>query len=133
MRAATRQVVYPMAETLKEFSLSAMAVAARWIGRGHRRAAAAARHDVGPDHPGLHVGLHAATVGEHGEFVAAVKPSASTSYHAVAGGEAGPPVQMLVLDRKVNATVRFTRNRVTDFYDHPPYPGVPLFYHLGLE
>ena len=51
-----------------------------------------------------------ATVDEHGAFTAAVNPAATTTYTAVAGGESGPPVQVLVLDRKVSATAKHSRN-----------------------
>lgn len=44
-----------------------------------------------------------ATVGTDGRFSAVVTPSASTSYRAVYEGERSPPVELLVLDRKVRA------------------------------
>ena len=47
-----------------------------------------------------------ATVAAGGAFTATVTPSTTASYTAVAGGESAPPVQVLVLDRKVSATQR---------------------------
>jgi len=41
-----------------------------------------------------------------GAFSATVTPTATASYTAVAGGESAPPVQVLVLDRKVRASQR---------------------------
>jgi plastocyanin len=41
-----------------------------------------------------------------GSFRATVRPRTSTSYTAVAGADASPPVQVLVLDRKVKASAR---------------------------
>lgn len=54
-----------------------------------------------------------AKVGEDGAFTATVTPSTTTSYHAVAAGESSPPVQVLVLDRKVTASARAKGRRVT--------------------
>jgi hypothetical protein len=45
-----------------------------------------------------------ATVGAGGVFTATVTPRETTTYTAVADGETTPPVQVLVLDRKVTAT-----------------------------
>jgi len=47
-----------------------------------------------------------ATVAAGGAFTATVTPSTTASYTAVAGDESAPPVQVLVLDRKVSATQR---------------------------
>jgi plastocyanin len=47
----------------------------------------------------------AATV-QAGTFSATVTPTASATYTAVANGESAPPVQVLVLDRKISATQR---------------------------
>jgi plastocyanin len=44
------------------------------------------------------------TVGDDGAFHAPVVPAATTRYRAVAGGETSPAVQLLVLDRHVDAT-----------------------------
>jgi plastocyanin len=46
------------------------------------------------------------TVGSGGHFAATVRPRTTTSYTAVAGADASPPVQVLVLDRKVKASAR---------------------------
>jgi hypothetical protein len=65
--------------------------------------------------PGTDVAIEAGTgdtfgevahtaVGEGGEVRASVVPSTTTRYRAVAGGEASPPVQVLVLDRHITAT-----------------------------
>ena len=45
-----------------------------------------------------------AEVLQDGTFTATVTPRETTTYTAVAGGESAPPVQVLVLDRKVKAT-----------------------------
>ncbi|HYI20781.1 MAG TPA: hypothetical protein VD836_18840 [Solirubrobacteraceae bacterium] len=47
-----------------------------------------------------------ATVEAGGTFTATVTPSTTASYTAVAGAESAPPVQVLVLDRKVSAAQR---------------------------
>ncbi len=47
-----------------------------------------------------------ATVEAGGAFTATVTPSTTASYTAVAGAESAPPVQVLVLDRKVSAAQR---------------------------
>ena len=47
-----------------------------------------------------------ATVDAGGAFTATVTPSTTASYTAVAGAESAPPVQVLVLDRKVSAAQR---------------------------
>lgn len=54
-----------------------------------------------------------ATVGAKGAFTAAVTPAATASYTAVAGGEASPPVQLLVLDRKVSAGLKVGKRKLT--------------------
>jgi plastocyanin len=54
-----------------------------------------------------------AQVDEHGAFSATVKPPTTTTYTAVAAGEPSPAVSVLVLDRKVSASARFSRTRVT--------------------
>jgi plastocyanin len=53
-----------------------------------------------------------ASVDAAGRFSAAVTPRASTSYRAVVGGEASPPVQLLVLNRTVTAKARPRHGRV---------------------
>jgi plastocyanin len=52
------------------------------------------------------------TVGDDGTFHATVAPRTTTSYRAVSGGEASPDVQVLVLDRHVNASARAHGRRV---------------------
>jgi plastocyanin len=52
-----------------------------------------------------------ATVGAGGAFQATVTPRATTGYRAVAGTDASPLVQVLVLDRKVTASARSRRGR----------------------
>jgi Copper binding proteins, plastocyanin/azurin family len=65
--------------------------------------------------PGTEVSIQAATgdtfsevtrttVGDDGSVRAAVVPSETTRYRAVAGDETSPPVQLMVLDRHVTAT-----------------------------
>jgi plastocyanin len=53
-----------------------------------------------------------ATVDAAGRFSATVSPRATTSYRGVAGGETSPPVQVLVLDRKVSAKARSRHGHV---------------------
>ena len=75
-----------------------------------------------------------ATVDEHGAFTAAVNPAATTTYTAVAGGESGPPVQVLVLDRKVSATAKHSRKRVTVTATvTPSSPGATVVLQLKLK
>lgn len=54
-----------------------------------------------------------ATVGAKGAFTAAVTPTATATYTAVAAGEASPPVQLLVLDRKVSAGQKVGKRKLT--------------------
>ncbi len=75
-----------------------------------------------------------ATVDEHGAFTAAVNPAATTTYTAVAGTESGPPVQVLVLDRKVSASAKHSRKRVTVTATvTPTSPGVTVVLQLKLK
>ena len=75
-----------------------------------------------------------ATVDEHGAFTAAVNPAATTTYTAVAGGESGPPVQVLVLDRKVSASAKHSRKRVTVTATvTPSSPGATVVLQLKLK
>jgi len=46
-----------------------------------------------------------AQVGDDGRFATRVVPAATTSYRAVAGAVASPPVRLLVLDRRIALTV----------------------------
>ncbi|MBE2318807.1 hypothetical protein DVA67_022720 [Solirubrobacter sp. CPCC 204708] len=65
-----------------------------------------------------------------GAFSATFTPSATASYTAVAGGESAPPVQLLVLDRKVSAAQhgRTVVARVT-----PASPGATVVLQLKLK
>ena len=54
-----------------------------------------------------------ATVGAGGTFTATVTPTASATYTAVAGSESAPPVQLLVLDRKVSAAEGARKRKLT--------------------
>jgi plastocyanin len=75
-----------------------------------------------------------AEVDAHGAFKATVNPSATTTYTPVAGGEAGPPVQVLVLDRKVSATAKYSRTRVTVTATvTPSSPGATVVLQLKLK
>jgi plastocyanin len=53
-----------------------------------------------------------ATVGADGAFVARLVPTASAKYRAVAGGEVSPPVDLLVLDRRISFQAQRGRGRV---------------------
>lgn len=46
-----------------------------------------------------------AQVGDDGGFAARIVPTQTATYRAVAGGVTSPPVQLLVLDRRVSVTV----------------------------
>ena len=63
-----------------------------------------------------------ATVDAGGAFTATVTPSTTASYTAVAGAESAPPVQVLVLDRKVSATQKVASARLT--IDAKVTPGI---------
>jgi plastocyanin len=52
-----------------------------------------------------------ATVGPDGSFAAEVTPTTTTTYRAVAGADASPPVTLLVLDRHVLGRVRRSARR----------------------
>jgi plastocyanin len=75
------------------------------------------------------------TVASGSRFTATVRPSGSTSYTAVAGADASPPVQVLVLDRKVKASATrarhgraLVRTRVL-----PASPGATVVLQLHLK
>jgi plastocyanin len=75
-----------------------------------------------------------AKVGEGGAFTATVTPAATTTYRAVAAGEAGPPVRVLVLDRKVSASARAHGRRVTvDARVAPASRGATVVLQLRLK
>jgi plastocyanin len=54
-----------------------------------------------------------ATVDASGAFRATVTPRATTTYRAVAGDHASPAVQVLVLDRRIEANGQRRRGRIT--------------------
>ncbi len=75
-----------------------------------------------------------AKVGEDGAFTATVTPAATTTYTAVASGEAAPPVQLLVLDRTVNAKARVRGRRITvEANVTPASPGATVVLQLKLK
>jgi plastocyanin len=75
-----------------------------------------------------------ATVGADGAFEADVAPQASASYRAVAGGEASPSVQLLVLDRKLAARAHTSGRRVTVSTSvAPASPGATVVLQLRLK
>jgi hypothetical protein len=75
-----------------------------------------------------------ATVDSSGAFRATVQPQATTRFRAVAGGHASPPVQVLVLDRRVEATARGRGRRVTvDARVTPAAPGATVVLQLRLR
>jgi plastocyanin len=71
-----------------------------------------------------------ATVDMYGHFRATVTPRTTTGYTAVAGADASPPVQVLVVDRKVKASARgnVVRTRVL-----PAAPGATVVLQLHLR
>jgi plastocyanin len=75
-----------------------------------------------------------ATVNAGGAFHATVAPRTSTSFHAVSGAEASPPVQLLVLDRKVTATSRIHgRRAVVKTRVLPASPGATVVLQMHLK
>jgi plastocyanin len=75
-----------------------------------------------------------ATVGAGGTFAATVTPSTTASYTAVAGTESAPPVQVLVLDRKVSAMQTAKDKRVTiDARVTPGTAGATVVLQLKLK
>jgi plastocyanin len=70
-----------------------------------------------------------------GRFSATVRPSATTSYTAVAGADASPPVQVLVLDRKVKASAARARHgrAVVRTRVLPASPGATVVLQLHLK
>jgi plastocyanin len=75
-----------------------------------------------------------AKVTDDGTFTASVTPPATTTYTAVAGGEAAPPVQVLVLDRKVSASMAVKGRRVfVDARVTPASPGATVVLQLKLK
>jgi plastocyanin len=79
--------------------------------------------------------LTSASAGSDGSFTATVTPQTTTAYRAVVGGEASPPVMLLVLDRTV--TVRSTRARGGRFAVSarvaPASPGATVVLQLRLR
>ena len=74
-----------------------------------------------------------ATVQADGTFTADVTPTATATYRAVAGSDASPAVQLLVLDRKLTASGS-TRGRrvVVNSNVAPASPGSPVVLQLKL-
>jgi plastocyanin len=75
-------------------------------------------------------GAGSATVDSGGHFHATITPRTTTTYTAVAGADASPPVQVLVVDRKVKASARghVVRTRVL-----PASPGATVVLQLHLR
>lgn len=69
-------------------------------------------HVEGDDGNGWHE-VAQATVADDGSFQVSVMPSVTASYRAVAGAEASPAVQLLVLDRHVEASATRRGPRTT--------------------
>jgi plastocyanin len=75
-----------------------------------------------------------ATVGGDGRFEAEVVPRTSATYRAVAGGEASPSAQLLVLDRKLAASATTHRRAVTVSASvAPASPGATVVLQLRLK
>jgi plastocyanin len=74
-----------------------------------------------------------ATVGADGAFSAVVTPRSIATYTAVAGADASPPVQLLVLDRRVAARARTTgRSVVVSARVTPASPRTTVVLQLRL-
>ena len=81
-------------------------------------------------------GVVAATakVAADGAFSATVTPASTTTYTAVAAGESAPPVQVLVLDRSITASVSVKGDRVlVDAKVTPASPGATVVLQLNLK
>jgi plastocyanin len=75
-----------------------------------------------------------ATVDSAGGFHATVKPGATTSYRAVAGDQESPPVEVRVLDRRVEAAARARgRSVVVDTQVLPASPRATVVLQLHLR
>jgi plastocyanin len=75
-----------------------------------------------------------AKVDKDGKFTASVTPAATTTYTAVAAGESAPPVQVLVLDRKISASVAVKGRRVlVSARVTPASPGATVVLQLNLK
>jgi hypothetical protein len=70
------------------------------------------------------------TVGVDGHFSVQVEPKGSGSYRAVSGEDTSPPVDLLVLDRSVSASVRGGRITVGV---SPASPGATVVLQLYLK
>jgi plastocyanin len=74
-----------------------------------------------------------ATVGANGAFSADVVPSTTTTYRAVTAEETSPPVQLLVLDRKLTVSATGRGRRVLiDAAVAPASPGATVVVQLRL-
>jgi plastocyanin len=75
-----------------------------------------------------------AAVDSDGAFHATVNPRATTSYRAFAGDQASPPVQVLVLDRRVEAAARGRAHGVVvDTHVQPACPRATVVLQLHLR
>jgi plastocyanin len=75
-----------------------------------------------------------ATVAAGGTFSATVTPKETTAYTAVVEGESAPPVQVIVLDRKVSAVQRVRGRRITvDATVAPASVGATVVLQLRLK
>jgi plastocyanin len=75
-----------------------------------------------------------ATVGDDGAFSATIVPRASATYRAVAGTDASPPVQVLVLNRTVTVNrARRGRRWVVGVRVAPASPGATVVLQLHLR
>jgi plastocyanin len=75
-----------------------------------------------------------ATVDAAGAFHATVTPRTTTSFRAVSGSEASPPVQVLVIDRQVKATARVHgRRAVVNTRVLPASRGATVVLQLRLK
>ncbi|HEY6887240.1 MAG TPA: plastocyanin/azurin family copper-binding protein [Solirubrobacter sp.] len=75
-----------------------------------------------------------ATVAAGGTFSATVTPQETTAYTAVVDGESAPPVQVIVLDRKVSATQQVSGKRIAvDATVTPASVGATVVLQLRLK
>jgi plastocyanin len=74
-----------------------------------------------------------ATVDASGTFTVDLSPSTTTRYRAVTAQETSPPVQLLVLDRKVTAAASDRRRVVVHAAVAPASPGATIVLQLRLK
>jgi plastocyanin len=102
----------------------------------HGRAAADAGTSVSiqSDEGGAFHEVATSVVGSDGGFTAQLRPSTTASYRALVGEAASPPIQLVVLDRKLSASVRRAAGvSVLTVHVTPASPGASIVIQLHLR